>query len=642
MNINQRSTFYVTTPIYYVTAKPHLGSLYSTVLADIFARWYTERNAEVFFLTGTDEHGQKIAQAAAQAHKDPKSFVDGFIPAYQEAWKRYHIDYTYFMRTTDEYHVRAVQEWIEQLKAQGDIYLSHYVGWYCTHCEMFVAEKEGEYAQQAPPCSSCGRPTHEVSEPTYFFRLSAYQDRLLQFYQEHPDFIVPHARGQEVITFVTSGLKDLSISRTTVKWGIPFPQDAAHVVYVWADALNNYITALGYGQAHKKENFKQWWPANMHIIGKDILRFHAVYWPAFLMAAKLPLPQQLLVHGWINVNNEKMSKSRGNVVDPLLLADIYGADPIRYYLARQMAITHDGNFDEQDIKQRIASDLADDLGNLLNRVVLLALKYQSTVIQSPHLWSEPSLELRSACWDAIEDIEQHMNERMVHMAIARLWRFINQVNAYVHRQEPWKLAKTNPALYQEIMAGACNALYAIAHLLWPVMPQKMEQLLKSIGKQRMVGHDMITVLQDDVWNHSFVIADFGPLFEKPEVEKQEPVMQQPNNQPEINYCTIDDVTKVELRVGTITQAVAVEKSDKLIVMQIDFGPLGMRQILAGVRKSMSPESLVGQQSVFVYNLKPRMMMGYESQGMLLTAAREDGKVVRIMPPESVPNGTLLR
>ena len=366
--MDNQHKFYVTTPIYYPTSRPHLGHLYSTLLADVAARWHKLRGYKTFFMTGTDEHGQKIAEAAAKAHKTPKEFVDSFIDAYKELWNSYDIVYDYFARTTDEHHIKAVQQWIRQLQASGDIYKSYYTGFYCTPCETYVTEKDEQPPLEegmAPVCGMCSRETVYIKEESYFFRLSAYQDRLLAFYEENLDFIVPAERLNEVISFVKGGLKDLSISRTTVSWGIPFPDDPKHVSYVWADALNIYITAVGFGNEARREEFNFWWPADLQIMGKDIVRFHAVYWPAFLMATGLAEPKQLLVHGWFKVNQQKMSKSFGNVVDPQTLLSAYGADAVRYYLIRHMAITQDSEFSIIDLEQRISSDLANDLGNLL-------------------------------------------------------------------------------------------------------------------------------------------------------------------------------------------------------------------------------------------------------------------------------------
>jgi methionyl-tRNA synthetase len=639
-----KNTFYVTTPIYYVTAKPHLGSLYATLLADVAARWNKLQGKQVFFLTGTDEHGQKIEQAAAKVGKKPKEFVDSFIADYKDTWEKYGIAYDYFIRTTDENHVKAVQEWLRRLRDKGDIYKATYQGWYCTPCETFVLEKDAEQKSNegSPLCPSCGRPTIAVAEETYFFKLSAYQDKLLAFYEQNPEFIIPKERAQEVINFVKAGLKDLSISRTTVRWGIPFPDDDAHVTYVWADALNNYITAIGYAQEGKEETFKKWWPADLQVLGKDIVRFHAVFWPAFLMASDLPLPRHLLVHGWIKVDQQKMSKSLGNVIDPHALLATYGAEPVRYYLMRQIAITHDSEFSIQDLEQKIASDLADDLGNLLNRMVTLAHKYNVFDVKAPSVWAAPALTLRDECMTMVEEFSAHMQECMYHMALARLWRFINSVNAYFHTQEPWKIAANDPALFAQIISATTHGLHAIALLLWPVMPKTAELILDSIGAPFVLQQKNVERLALDLWQQSFLLRKVPVLFHKPEIK---PVETKPvaavaaSTEPTI---TIDDFIKVQLAVGTIEQCEEVPNSDKLLKLQVNFGDKGMRQILSGIKKSYTSEELIGKQAVFVLNLTPRKMMGLESHGMLLTAQAEDGRVKAVAPWQNVPNGSILK
>jgi methionyl-tRNA synthetase len=640
-SMSMKNKFYITTPIYYVTAKPHLGTLYSTLLADVLARWHRMLGNKVFFLTGTDEHGQKIEQAATAAGKKPKEFVDSFIPAYKQMWDLYDITYTDFIRTTDSYHVQAVQEWIEQLQKKGDIYKSFYQGWYCTSCETFVTEKEQDGATEKPACPSCNRATTIVSEETYFFKLSAYQERLLQFYQDNPDFIVPKERSHEVINFVKSGLKDLSISRTTVSWGIPFPGDTKHVTYVWADALNNYITAIGYGQPEKQDQFQFWWPADVQVLGKDIIRFHAVYWPAFLMASELPLPKTLLVHGWIKVHEQKMSKSLGNVIDPLELHTTYGTDAVRYYLMRQMAITQDGDFSLSDLEQKINTDLANDLGNLLNRFVSLAQQYDAYQLEAPKTWSESALHLRDEGLNVIEEVGAYMEDCLIHMALARVWRFINMINAYFHAQQPWKQVKVERAQFMQTLSATAHSIRLIGFLLWPVMPKKMEQLLESLG----IDTDPENRLEElalNIWNKSFIVKKIPNLFEKidikPMAEKQIP----PSQATHSDEISIDEVAKVQLRVGTIVQATVVENSDKLLQLQVDFGPQGVRTILAGVRKQYTPEELQGRQAVFVFNLKPRKMVGLESQGMMLFAPDEHGALQMIAPVNQVPNGTALR
>ncbi len=645
----EKNKFYVTTPIYYVTAKPHLGSLYSTLLADVAARWAKLSGKKTFFLTGTDEHGQKVAAAAEKAGKSPKEFVDSFIPSYKKIWQEYGINYNHFIRTTDPEHISAVQKWIADLLKKDEIYKSVYRGWYCVSDETFVAEiHDSVTPQEAPLCPSCQRKTIEVSEDSYFFRLSKYQDKLLEFYKNNPDFITPKERLNEVISFVKEGLKDLSISRTTVKWGIPFPGDPEHTVYVWADALNNYITAIGYGQPHRKDEFEFFWPADLHVLGKDIVRFHAVFWPAFLMAADLAMPKKLLVHGWIKVGEQKMSKSLGNAIDPEEIFKKYGPDPVRYYLTRHMAITQDSEFSIPDLEQKVSSELANDLGNLLNRTSALAQKNNLEYINSPRIWSVDSLELRNQFWDVLEQFELDMQDCFYNRALNNLWRYINLVNAYFHKHEPWKLAKSNPELFHEVMAATCNSLHCIAILLLPVMPHKMEDLLESIGIELDFNKNIIAQLEDDNWEKQFKITPIAPLFEKIELKEENlnsgNKMQEniENKETLKNYITIDDFLKVELLVGTIKQCEEIAGSDKLLKLQVDFGPSGIKQILSGIKKSFAPEDLINKQAVFVFNLAPRTMMKLESNGMLLTAGTPDGKLSLVSPAVMVENGTRLK
>lgn len=635
-----KNNFYVTTPIYYGTAKPHLGSLYSTLIADVVARWQKLLLKDTYFLTGTDEHGQKIMQAAQKVGKTPKEFVDSFIAAYQETWQTYHIEYQQFIRTTDPRHIKGVQELITLLMDKGDIYKDSYEGWYCTPCETYVTAGENE---KNPPCPSCGRETVAVSEESYFFKLSKYQDRILAWLTENADIIQPRERAQEVIRFVESGLKDLSISRTTISWGVPFPHDPEHVVYVWVDALCNYITAVGYGDPAEADMFKKWWPCNLHVLGKDIVRFHAVYWPAMLMAADLALPKKLLVHGWIQVNKQKMSKSLGNVVDPMELAQHYGADEVRYYLLRMLPINTDGDFSTGDLEQRISSDLANDLGNLLHRMVSLAERYSMHTITPPKTWHKEALDLADEAYNVLEEYEEHMANYEFHHALGRLWRFINKVNAYFHEQEPWKKAKKDMALFEEIISATCHSLHIIGVLLWPIMPEKMIQLLQIIGHPFNREKDSIESLELSNWHKTFTLSKSAPLFNK----IQEPIVDEKIKEPSMpvqdeSYITIEDVMKVELRVGLITKAESVPNSDKLIKMQVDLGPIGMRQIFSGIRKWYHPEDLVGKQGLFITNLKPRKMLGDESQGMMILAEDEKGMPRIVSPEGAVPNGTRLK
>ncbi len=486
----------------------------------------------------------------------------------------------------------------------------------------------------------CCVTTVVLSEESYFFKLSAYQDRLLHFYEENPDFIVPQERTQEVINFVKSGLRDLSISRTSITWGIPFPGSEKHVTYVWADALNNYITAIGYGQKERQKEFNYWWPADLQILGKDIVRFHAVYWPAFFMASGLELPKQLLVHGWIKIDNEKMSKSRNNVVDPKQLAELYGVDQVRYYLMRQFSIGQDSNFSLDDLEQRITSDLANDLGNLLNRMTTLAEKNQIFNLD-PVEWSSDGIALHEQAKQMIVQVKKYMHEYSIHMALAAIWKFIAQSNAFFHAHEPWKLAQKDRTKFLEVISAICHSLRAVGLLLWPIMPKSMEQMLLSIGAMHNLGTiDCVELLEHETWNHTFTIQKIPNLFNKIEPRKEEEIMEQ--KPIEIEGVDITDFAKIELRVGAIEECRTIPKSDKLYRLKVNFGDCGMRQILSGIRTFFQPEELIGKQAVFVYNLKPRMMMGLESQGMILTAKDDQGNLQLISVQKTVPNGTRLQ
>ncbi len=513
-----KNKFYVTTPLYYVNSKPHLGTLYTTVLADVSSRWYKLLGKKVFFLTGSDEHGQKIEGKAKELKLAPKEFVDSMVPHFKDVWKRYEISYDRFIRTTDEDHEDGVIALIKKLQDQGDIYKSTYTGLYCVSCETFVSlEKDAEKA-----CPSCKRGLKEISEENYFFRLSVYEGKLLEFYEKNPDFIVPKQRLNEVVSFVKSGLQDFSISRKSVEWGISFPEDPTQTIYVWADALTNYISAIGYGSkdAKKQEGFNFWWPADLQIMGKDILRFHAIYWPAFLMAAELHLPKKLLVHGFILLDDEKMSKSRGNVAEPLELAKEYGEEEIRYYLLRHFSVGQDGHFEIEDLENHIAGDLANNLGNLLSRTIILAVNNKLDEVKPPAAFEPASLVLHSKCEEAFRNYWDDMSHCQYHIALSNLWNFISEVNVYFNNQKPWELAKEGSEFFVETISATCHCLYTIATLLWPVMPKKMERLLKHLGYSIDLSKDNSEELRKNVWNKTFKLTKpEEPLFVRPNDKK---------------------------------------------------------------------------------------------------------------------------
>lgn len=634
--------YYVTTPIYYATAKPHLGSLYSTVLADITARWHVMQGFKTFFLTGTDEHGQKIANAAAKVNLTPKQLLDQSVPAYKHIWQLFEINYSKFIRTTDDYHKEAVQKWLLKLFNEDQIYKSKYEGWYCTPCETFV--KDAPKSAENVLCGSCQRETIFVEEDAYFFRLSNYQDKLLNFYKANPDFILPNERYAEVIKFVESGLKDLCISRATVTWGIPFPVDDKQTVYVWADALSNYITAIGYLDPSKTKDFNYWWPADLQIMGKDIVRFHAVYWVAFLMALDLPLPKSLLVHGWIKVGEEKMSKSLGNVVDPEVLYQTYGAEQVRYYLAAHIAINHDSEFSISSLENCINSDLVNGIGNLLNRAIVLATNNNCSNLKIKKLDGN-ILELKKEFDAILSELIEYWQKYQIHLVVASIKKLIDTANRFFHQAEPWKVAKVDKDKFIDILAATFNTLKVVAHLLWPIMPSKMNELLSVIGVELYQGEKLFDTLKN--WEHTFVITKSAPLFEKIIIKPVEEKSMKENAPEKVemqDLIDITDFTKIKIVVGSILECDNVDKSDKLVIMKADCGEFGVRQILSGVRPFIQPSDLIGKQALFVVNLKPRKVMGFESQGMMLSAAFTDGDkrtLNRLVLLDQIKNGSLV-
>jgi methionyl-tRNA synthetase len=642
----KNNKFYVTTPIYYVNSKPHLGTLYSTLIADVVARWNKLLGKEVFFLTGTDEHGQKLEEAAKISGKAPKEFVDSIVPAFKDSWKKFELDYDKFIRTTDKEHIKAVEALLNKLYENDDIYKSTYSGWYCVPCETYVTtnsdtpkDNEGNYL-----CSSCNRNLKELEEESYFFRLSAYEDQLLEFYEKNPDFIVPKEKLNEVVSFVKSGLKDLSISRKNIKWGIPLPWDKNHTAYVWSDALTNYISAIGYGAQDKKdkEQFEKWWPANLHVMAKDIVRFHAVYWPAFLMAANLSLPKKLLVHGYILTDGSKMSKSLGNAADPNQLSDWYGVEQVRYYLLRQMPINQDGHFNLKDLEGRIASDLANNLGNLLNRTVTLAVNNGLNKVKAPQACEPKTCALKEKLEEMFRSFWDEMNHCHFHIALSNLWKFISEINAFFHDQKPWVLAKENKELFEEVIYAVCHSLYSIGILLWPVMPEKSKELLSSIGHEFDIKNNYEKDLRENIWNKNFELKKTQePLFVRPESRALELNVEEKKEVIKTDFITIDDLIKVKLIVGEILECEPVEGSEKLYKLSVDMGKLGKRQVLAGVAPFFKPEELIGKQGVYVENLKPRKMMGLESQGMMLFAKDDKGNMRMTTVAGKVENGTRL-
>lgn len=614
-----RPTYYVTTPIYYVNGQPHIGHAYTTIAADSLARFKRLDGYDVRFLTGTDEHGQKIARMAQSQGQTPKEYVDEIVAAFKSMWQKLDVSYDDFIRTTDERHQKVVQAVFQRLLDQGDIYLGHYEGWYCTPCESFWPE--GQLIEGN--CPDCKRPVEWVREESYFFRLSKYQDRLLKFFEEHPEFLLPDSRRHEMMNFISSGLEDLCVSRTTFSWGIPVPSNPKHVVYVWLDALINYISALG-AFTDKDELYQKYWPADVHLVGKEIVRFHTVIWPAVLMALDLPLPKKVFGHGWWTVEGEKMSKSRGNVVDPGKLADKYNVDAVRYFLLREVPFGADGDFSQSAFIARVNSDLANDLGNLLSRTTAMINKFQGGKVLAQKESTEFDEWLKQECLEGARAVRKAMDNMAPHQALEQIWRGVDAANKYIENTAPWALAKEGSEKLSTVLYNMAESLRIAAVLLVPFLPTLPGKIWEQLGIQLPLEAQTYT----DACTWGLLPVDsqiqrgepiFPRIEEEQEEEKVEVAPVKAANLPE-NLIAIDDFTKVELRLGKVISAQKVEGADKLLCLQVDLGPDDQRQIVAGVAQYYQSEELVGKTVVVVANLKPATLRGIRSEGMLLAAS----------------------
>ncbi|MBQ4092578.1 MAG: methionine--tRNA ligase [Firmicutes bacterium] len=636
-----KPTFYVTTPIYYPSATLHIGHCYTTVAADTITRYKKMRGYDAYFLTGSDEHGQKIERAAAKAGMEPIKYVDGIIASFQELWKKFDIDYDDFIRTTQPRHEDVVREVFNKLKEKGDIYLGSYEGHYCVSCETFYTETQIKEAEGV--CPDCGGPVDIVKEESYFFKLSNYADRLLEYIDANPDFIQPVSRRNEMINFIKQGLEDLSVSRTTFSWGIPVPNDPKHVVYVWLDALTNYISALGYTKGD--ERFEKYWPADVHLVGKDIVRFHTIIWPIMLMALDLPLPKKVFAHGWILVNEGKMSKSKGNVVDPMVLADKYSTDALRYFLLREFIFGTDGNYSEDVLINRINVDLANDFGNLLSRTTAMITKFQDGVIAAPTVKTEFDDELLELFKTVPEEMAEYMEKLEFHNAFASVWKIITKANKYIDECAPWALNKNGEKeKLATVLYNMAEAIRIATILLTPVMPNTPAKVFAQLGIAEQTELQDWDALAYGGIKAGTVINRGEPIFPRLELEKEEAPKQEKKekkvkekqqkkeDKAEVKVekkaeevegvITIDDFTKVELRVGTILTAEKVENADKLLKFTVKIDE-EERTIVSGIAKYYAPETLIGKNVVVVANLKPAKLRGIESKGMLLCASKGD-------------------
>jgi methionyl-tRNA synthetase len=609
--------FYITTPIYYVNDVPHIGHAYTTVAADVLARYRRMKGDRVFFLTGTDEHGQKVEKASATQGLTPQSLADRVVVRYQELWQALKISNDDFIRTTEPRHRKVVQAFWKKVEDRGDIYLGEYEDWYCTPCETFITGLQLEDGR----CPDCGREPERLKEESYFFRMSRYGDRLLKHLEENPDFIQPVSRRNEIVKFVEGGLKDLSISRTTFSWGIPVPENPRHIIYVWFDALTNYLSALGY--LSDMERYNDFWPADVHVIGKDILRFHAVYWPTFLMSAGLPLPKRVFSHGWWTVDGAKMSKSKGNVVDPGVMAARYGADPFRYFLLREVPFGLDGDFSEKALVSRLNSDLANDFGNLFSRVTTMLGKYCGGRLPAPGAGGE----LQEVAERSVDRVDEHMANLAFHRALQEIWGLINAANRYVDHKAPWVLVKDESMKGEldEVMYNLVETLRLLALLISPFMPETGEKGSALLGLSKGPASD--SALAWGQMPAGRQVAKAKPLF--PRVVEGDDGGTKATVKPaaeegQERQISFSEFSRLDLRSGVIREAGAVPKSDRLLKLGVDTGDGKLRQVVAGIANDYSPEDLVGKEVVVLCNLKPARLMGIESQGMVLAVEKNKG------------------
>jgi len=654
--VNDKKTFYITTPIYYPSGKFHIGTAYTTVAADAIARYKRAKGYDVQFLTGMDEHGQKIQEKAKESNMHPQDYVNEIAEAAKKLWVLMDISYDDFIQTTQERHTKSVEKIFKKFLDNGDIYKGEYEGLYCVPCESYYTETQLVDGK----CPDCGREVQKVKEESYFFNMKKYADRLLAYYEEHLDFIEPESRKNEMINnFIKPGLEDLSVSRTSFDWGIKVPGDPKHVIYVWVDALSNYITSLGYG-SDNEELFNKYWPADVHVVGKDIVRFHTIYWPIFLMALDLPLPKKIFAHGFIMMKDGKMSKSKGNVVYPEMLVERYGLDATRYFLLRELPFGQDGVFSPESFVERTNFDLANDLGNLLNRTVSMMNKYFDGVIPTENLVeTEFDSLLKAHAQETRIKYEEYMEKMQFSLVLSELWSLVSRTNKYVDETAPWVLAKEEadkPKL-ASVMAHLAESLRHIAVMLQPFMTSTPKQIAEQLGfDNKYLAWDTIETFGNIIPKNTKVVEKGTPIFPRLDVEEEvafireqmqssvKTTVEEPKKEtmqaPDSEEITIDDFMKIDLRVATVTACEPVPKANKLLKLQVDLG-YETRQVVSGIAEHYKPEQLIGQKVIVVANLKPVTLRGELSQGMIL-AGSANGVLTLATVDSTLENGAKVK